>query len=89
MGFEDELSSRWESVYRIRTKHESSDLYQTVMQAIFHLKFVRVSQHIKTLQAKLTEETTTEEEVIMLLAEQVAYEKVKKSFSERLGRIIY
>ncbi len=89
MGFEDELSSRWESVYRIRTKHESSDLYQTVMQAIFHLKFVRVSQHIKTLQARLTEETTTEEEVIMLLAEQVAYEKVKKSFSERLGRIIY
>lgn len=89
MGFEDELSSRWESVYRIRTKHESSDLYQTVMQAIFQLKFVRVSQHIKSLQEKLAIESNSDEEVIMILAEQVAYEKIKKSFSEKLGRIIY
>ncbi|MFM7565513.1 MAG: toprim domain-containing protein, partial [Flavobacteriales bacterium] len=89
IGFEDELSSRWESMYRIRTKHEASDLYQTVMQAIFHLKFVRVAQHIKTLQAKLSDESTTQEEMISIMAEQVAYEKVKKSFSEKLGRIIY
>lgn len=89
IGFEDELSSRWESMYRIRTKHEASDLYQTVMQAIFHLKFVRVAQHIKTLQAKLSDESTTQEEMISIMAEQVAYEKVKKSFSEKLGRIIF
>ena len=88
IGFEDELSPNWATQYRIYTKQEDSDLLSTVLYAIYNFKQHKIAEFIRQIRTKLSAEELTEVEQIELLAEQMAYEKVKQSFSEKLGRII-
>ena len=88
IGFEDELSPKWASQYRIYTKQEDSDLLGTVLYAIYNFKQYKITEHIKSLRVQMASETLSEQEQLELLAEQMAYEKIKQTFSEKLGRII-
>ena len=88
IGFEDELSPKWASQYRIYTKQEDSDLLGTVLYAIYNFKQYKITEHIKSLRVQMVSETLSEQEQLELLAEQMAYEKIKQTFSEKLGRII-
>jgi hypothetical protein len=88
IGFEDELSPKWATQYRIYTKQEDSDLLNTVLYAIYNFKQHKIAEFIRQIRTKLNTEELSEVEQIELLAEQMAYEKVKQSFSEKLGRII-
>ncbi len=88
IGFEEELSPKWATHYRIYTKHEDGDLKNTMLYAIYNFKQHRITQHIHKLHQQLQNEELSPQEQIEILAEQVAYEKIKKTFSEKLGRII-
>jgi hypothetical protein len=43
---------------------------------------------LKKLKLRLAKETFEDDDLLLLLSEQMAYERVKKAFSEKLGRII-
>lgn len=83
-----ELSHNWVGKYNIHTKSESDNLYESVMNAIYHFKLIKVEQHIQGLQRELKEKNPQGEDLILLLSEQMVYAKVRKEFSEKLGRII-
>lgn len=88
IGVEDELSPQWENKYHISTKHEDSNLPITISHALFSFKQSKIAEQIAAIQVKLNQPDCPPEEQIMLLAEQMAYEKIKKDIASRIGRII-
>ena len=85
---EQELSHNWVNKHKIFTRLESDDLYTTVIFSIYNFKFNKVDMHLKELKRKLATEKLEDDDLLLLLSEQMAYERVKKVFSEKLGRII-
>jgi DNA primase len=88
VGFEEELSSAWESKYKIYTKHESNDLSNTIMQTLYNFKQAKIAEYIHVLQQQLADETLPPEEFLVILSQQMVYEKIKQQLSTRNGRII-
>ena len=85
---EQELSHNWVVKKNIFTRLESDDLYSTVIFSIYNFKYNKVDLHLKKIKRKLATETFENNDLLLLLSEQMAYERVKKVFSEKLGRII-
>jgi len=85
---EHELSSGWFSHYSIITRSESDRLNEAIMNAIYSFKGAKVEKRINEIREKLQEPELPEEEMMSLLAEQMAFERVKLVFAEKLGRII-
>jgi DNA primase len=83
-----ELSHNWISQHSIFTKSESDNLYQTVMAAIYNFKYNKVDEHITKLKKSFQSGELSDEDVLIIMAEQMAFEKVKKILSDKLGRII-
>jgi DNA primase len=88
IGIDEELSPKWASEYRIYTKQEDSDLLGTMFYAIYSFKQSKITAHIEHLRSQLAADHLSQEEQMEILAEQMAYEKIKQTFSEKLGRII-
>lgn len=84
---EQELSHNWVKK-NIFTRLESDDLYSTVIFSVYNFKYNKVDLHLKQLKKRLATETFEDDDLLLLLSEQMAYERVKKAFSEKLGRII-
>lgn len=85
---EQELSHNWAAKYNIYTKSEVDNLYEAVMNAIYHFKLTKIEEHIQQLQQELKDKNPQGEDLMLLLSEQMVYAKVRKEFSEKLGRII-
>ncbi len=85
---EQELSNNWVNKHNIFTRLESDDLYSTVIFSVYNFKYNKVDLHLKQLKRRLIKETFEDDDLLLLLSEQMAYERVKKAFSEKLGRII-
>jgi DNA primase len=85
---EYELSHNWVNKHNIYTRLEGDDLYSTVIFSIYNFKYNKVDLHLKQLKRKISSEKFEEDDLLLLLSEQMAYERVKKVFSEKLGRII-
>jgi len=85
---EQELSNNWVNKHNIFTRLESDDLYSTVIFSVYNFKYNKVDLHLKQLKRRLAKETFEDNDLLLLLSEQMAYERVKKAFSEKLGRII-
>jgi DNA primase len=83
-----ELSHNWVSKYNIYTKSEADDLYESVMNVIYHFKLIKIEQHIQKIQQELKEVNPQGEDLVLLLSELMMYAKIKNEFSEKLGRII-
>lgn len=83
-----ELSYNWVRKYNIHTKSESDNIYESVMNAIYHFKLTKVEEHIARIQQELKEKNPEGEDLILLLSEQMVYAKVRKEFSDKLGRIV-
>lgn len=86
--FESELSPNWIAKYNIITATEDNNLLQTVTNLLSNFKYHKVNEHILMLQEKLKDTELSQENLLLILAEQMAYEKVKKELSNQLGRII-
>ena len=82
-----ELSYNWVDKYNIVTKSEGDDLYKSVMNSIYNFKYHKVDEVILNIKSKI-ESGASDEDMLELLAEQMSWEKIKKSFSDKLGRII-
>jgi hypothetical protein len=86
---EYEISARWLSKYKIEIRTELDQLYESVVEVIYHFKTKIIDQKIKEIQSELAKnESLSDEEMLFLLAEQINYERVKKVFTDKLGRII-
>ena len=48
----------------------------------------KITAHIEHLRSQLAADHLSQQEQMEILAEQMAYEKIKQTFSEKLGRII-
>jgi DNA primase len=82
---EQELSHNWVARYKIQTKSESDDLYQTVVQVIYRFKLAFVEQKINKIRTELAQDTLKEEDLLLALGELVSLEKVKMLLSEQIG----
>ncbi|TXI85678.1 MAG: DNA primase [Crocinitomicaceae bacterium] len=83
-----ELSAGWFSNYSIITRSESDRLEEAIMNSIYGFKASKIEQRINEIRVKLQEPDLPEEEMMGLLAEQMAFERVKLVFADKLGRII-
>jgi hypothetical protein len=85
---EIELSHNWIHHHSIFTKSESDNLYETVMNSIYNFKYHKVEERLKEVKNSIKTDELSDEDVLLVLSEQMALEKVKKVLSEKLGRII-
>lgn len=84
-----EVSNKWLANYNIITRTEQDRLPETVRNAIYCFKSSKIESRIKDLRERLIDaDNMSDEELTDVLAEQMAYEKIKIAFSEKLGRII-
>lgn len=83
-----ELSYNWIEKYKIITKSEGDDIYKSVMNSVYNFKFHKVDEVILEIKKKIKNGGQDDNEILELLAEQMSYERVKKSLSDKLGRII-
>jgi hypothetical protein len=58
------------------------------MNSIYGFKASKIEQRINEIRVKLQEPDLPEEEMMGLLSEQMAFERVKLVFADKLGRII-
>lgn len=85
-----ELSPQWLLKYNVDTNREVDKLKNTVMNAIYAFKKLRVMQRIEHIQKELTDlaENITEEQFQDLLSEQIVLERVKMSIANKLNQTI-
>lgn len=84
-----ELSSKWFTNYNITTRSEGDRMNEAVMNAIYAFKSYKIETKISDIRQRLQHaDELSDEELMDLLAEQMAYEKVKILFADKLGRII-
>ena len=86
--FESELSPNWILKFNIFTKTEEMGLFHTVSNLLYNFKYNKVNEHILSLQTKMKDASISHDELMDILAEQMAYERVKKEITGHLGRII-
>ena len=82
---EQELSHNWVARYKIQTKSESDDLYQTVVQVIYRFKLAFVEDKINKIRSDLNQDLLKDNDLLLALGELVSLEKVKMLLSEQIG----
>jgi DNA primase len=85
-----EVSHNWITKHNIYTNSEKDKLQAAVMGSIYSFKHSRVELRIRKIQEELSAKAgeLEDEELMGLLAEQVALENVKRIIAEKLGRIV-
>jgi DNA primase len=84
-----ELSAQWLNKYNIVTRSESDRLQELVLNTIYSFKAAKIEERITEIRKELENASELEESELMgLLAEQMAFERIKIVLSEKLGRII-
>jgi energy-converting hydrogenase A subunit M len=58
------------------------------MNSIYNFKYHKVDERLNEIKKSLKTGDFSDEDVLLVLSEQMALEKVKKVISEKLGRII-
>lgn len=82
---DQELSHNWITKYKIQTKSEADDLYQTIVQIIYRFKLAFVEEQISKIRAEIEQHKLGEEDLLLALSELVSLEKVKILLSEQIG----
>ncbi len=82
---EQDLSHNWIAKYKIQTKSEADDLYQTVLQTIYRFKLAHVENRISALRKEIEHNALGPDDVLLALGEIVSLEKVKMLLSEQIG----
>jgi DNA primase len=84
-----ELSAQWLNKYNIVTRSESDRLQELVLNTIYSFKGAKIEERISDIRKQLENASELEEAELMdLLAEQMAYERIKIVLADKLGRII-
>ena len=87
---EQEISLNWLMKYNIQTTRDVDKLNRAVPGAIYAFKLYKIEKRINEIRKGLNEKGTTisDEELNDLVSEQIALEKIKREFSQQLGRTI-
>lgn len=83
-----QISHNWLAKHNIMTKTELDGLHENVIQAVYHFKHFHVDRKLERLRKELAVENTSEENLLLLLAEINVHEQVKRALSEKIGRVI-
>ncbi len=81
-----QLSPNWKDRHKIHVKRENEILFAALEEAVYILKERRLDRMIKDLQEKL--KNTTDEEVMLLLAEIQVKNTFKLQLSKKTGRVV-
>ncbi|MEN9742907.1 MAG: hypothetical protein RLZZ65_712 [Bacteroidota bacterium] len=82
---QQDLSHNWVAKYKIQTKTEADDLYQTVLHMLYRFKLAHVEQRIAQIRRELEANAFNEDDAMLALGEMVSLEKVKMLLSEQIG----
>lgn len=87
---EQEISLNWLMKYNIQTTRDVDKLNRAVPGAIYAFKLYKIEKRINEIRKGLNEKgsTISDEELNDLVSEQIALEKIKREFSQQLGRTI-
>lgn len=85
---EEEISDNWFVLHHIETRKDGDRLNDAVPQAIYAFKLHKVEQRINEIRMRLKAADLSDEDLMLLLAEQVTLEQVKLRFTKQLGRTI-
>ena len=86
---DQEVSSNWLNKHQIYTRSEGDRINEAVIQSVYSFKTAKIEERIREIQQELKQpEKLSDEDMMILLAEQMTLEKVKLIFAEKLGRII-
>ena len=85
-----ELSRHWFDTHNIDISGELDKLQQAVFGALYAFKMAKLEERIDEIRIQLSpeHESYSEENIVDLLAEQMALEKVKTAFAGKLGRTV-
>lgn len=84
-----ELSTKWLSNYNIETRTEGDRLSEAIMNSVYSFKSLKIESKIREIRKQLEKaDTLSDDDIMILLAEQMEYEKVKIMLAEKLGRIV-
>jgi DNA primase len=85
---EHNLSVNWLVKHKIDTKSEEDKLEQAVMGTIYSYKLIVIEQELNRIRKELKSvNQENSEEITILLAEQMRYDKAKRIIYHELGRI--
>jgi hypothetical protein len=82
-----QISHNWLGKHNIYTKTEADNLYETVVQAIYHFKYFNTDRKLEKLRKEIHNEMPIED-MLLLLGEISIHERIKKALSEKIGRVI-
>lgn len=82
---QQDLSHNWVAKYKIQTKTEADDLYQTVLHMLYRFKLAHVEQRIAQIRREIAANTLNDSDTLLALGEIVSLEKVKMLLSEQIG----
>lgn len=87
---ERELSIHWLAKYKISTTREFDKLNVTIPNAIYAFKLSKIEARIAEIRIELATITSDSEDEKLedLISEQIILEKIKREFSNQLGRTI-
>ncbi len=87
---EMDLSPNWLLKYNITTNREFNHLEKTIPNAIYAYKLHKIEKRINEIQHELLkpEDSFSDDEFNFLLSENDTLNKIKRDFSEQLGRTI-
>lgn len=85
-----ELSRHWFDTHNIDISGELDKLKQAVFGALYSFKMAKLEERIDEIRMQLSPgyESYNEENIVDLLAEQMALERVKTTFAKKLGRTV-
>ena len=87
---EHELSVNWLAKYKITTARDVDKLNSAIPNAIYAFKLYKIESRIAEIRKELQKITaeSADEQLNDLISEQITLEKIKRQFSEQLGRTI-
>jgi len=84
-----ELSNVWSSKFKVNIASEVDNLDRAVIEVIYSYKSSRVKSEIEKIQEQIEAmDSENLDDILILMAQQNKFEKVKLAFSEKLGRTI-
>ena len=87
---EHELSINWLTIHKIATSRDVDKLNSVIPNAIYAFKLYKIEDRIASIRKEIQKITpeSADEQLNDLISEQITLEKVKRQFSEQLGRTI-
>ncbi|MES2799048.1 MAG: DNA primase [Bacteroidota bacterium] len=83
-----DLSPNWAAKHKIVIKHEKDDLDETITHVLNRFKIVKIESIIATIKGKMKDPSTSYEDQLILISEQMGYDRTRAEIAAQLGNVI-